>query len=170
MLLVAAPHHSLLYRALLSPEPATLSTLCSSLVSCKNSFRQLPRSQRDPELTHAFNTVVLDLCDSLWRNQAFSAKPDSTPYPSRLFTMDRDVLSAACDIECVHERLNIVHHPAFAGYVRKFFRDTQGAGNNFAPNSIWKESRSKDAYLEFLKLQHLHGIVAFVRTFILSAS
>ena len=35
----------------------------------------------------------------------------------------RDVLSAACDIECVHERLNIVHHPAFAGYVRKFFRD-----------------------------------------------
>ena len=32
------------------------------------------------------------------------------------------------------------------------------------------QSRSKDAYLEFLKLQHLHGIVAFVRTFILSAS
>ena len=45
------------------------------------------QSQRDLQLTHSFNSIVLDLCDALWRNRAFSN--DSRPYPTLLFHLSR---------------------------------------------------------------------------------
>lgn len=67
----------------------------------------LYQSQRDLQLTHSFNSIVLDFCDALWRNRAFSN--DSRPYPTLLFHLSRFVVHALNKLsDCLSAYQNIL--------------------------------------------------------------
>lgn len=162
-ILLSLPHDSLVFGSLLGPDAVALSRTCSLLVSCKENFSKLKRSQRDFQMTHTFNSTVLDFCDSLWRNLAFS--DSDRPYPTILFKLSKEHLTI-CDVDSPHSRLSIIQHPALVGFVRRFFKETQEDSRRLHPTAIWKEPRFKQAYMDFLRENHLNGLVRFIETFV----
>lgn len=161
--LLLVPHPQIVNQSLLALEPTALSRILSCCVSCKWSLPSIRKYRHDASTIDTFNGVLLDMCDCLWRNLAFSAY--SRPH-THLFNISEERLRS-CGVFPVKEKFSVIHHPALLGFVQAFFKNTQDHNHHkFKPKAIWKEQRHKYAYLDYLEHKLLTGIHSFIHTFI----
>lgn len=164
--LLLMPHPQIVNMSVLSLEPSALSRILSCYISLQDNLTHTEKSRHSRVAINTFNSVVLDMCDSLWRDLAFASYERPYSVSTHLFTVSKEALTSH-GFPSVSNQLSIIHHPALLGFVRGFFKETQGSNHfKFKPSAIWKQQKYKDAYLQFLQCKLLTGITSFILTFI----
>ena len=159
------PPVPLVYGSLLSGSIVPLSRICACLIQYKEVLSKLSQSERDHKFTVTFNSIVLDFCDALWRNLAFTSS--QRPCPSLLFTLPREVL-LSCGLVNTHEKLSITHHPALLGVVKRFFQTLERCPPHPHPAMIFTQAHLRKAYLQYLLSHQMASLVRFIRAFVLT--
>lgn len=77
---IVIPAACLVYRSFFSSNAMAVSRMCGILSQYKSSFEDNERKavdwmeQHDQDYLEHFNSYVLDICNCLWRNLAFSVE------------------------------------------------------------------------------------------------
>jgi len=166
---VEIPSSGIIYRMLFSDNSMAVSRLCQIIVNYKREFESLKTSQGESQVNcltfpdgfqsiQRLNQYILDICDSLWRNKAFIDRDKSF-----CFSMPSAVIDSLA-VNHMNELFSIHHHASLIGEAWRFLHQTQPEGMKLTPSLI--KGRSRRAFLEYLKLRNLHGILTFLDTFI----
>ncbi|PVD18314.1 hypothetical protein C0Q70_20863 [Pomacea canaliculata] len=156
---VTLPSEHLVRRILFSSSSVAISSLCMVFCRYKEAFVQTPSRKR--ESVNMFNDMLVDICDALWRNKAFSNQTQGS-----LRNMGSELAPSfqTCSISYPTSRFSIFQGQAFLPYAWKFLVLTQPKGKKVHPNQL---KTVKDTYLDFLEQEHLRGIIQFIGTFVM---
>ncbi|XP_071511288.1 centromere protein I-like [Diadema antillarum] len=163
---LVVPSKSLAYRAVFGLDPVACSRLCQILCNYKHEFTALKASadkhqqwDKFKKKIVPFNSIILTLCNCLWRSKAF--------HPSN----DHGVALATAEetgIARPQEMFSMQGGLATVGFCKKFFEETQPSDKQVEPRMI--KSAHKTVYMEFLRRERMAGLVNFLETFIRRSS
>nr|KAG5701401.1 hypothetical protein BaRGS_032733 [Batillaria attramentaria] len=159
---IILPSEHLLRRILFSDCSSAISRLCVAFCRYKESFVQ--SSSRQRESVSAFNDMLVDMCDALWRNKAFI---NPTQGSLKALSGELNPIVTSMGIPYPSSRFSIFQGQAFLPYAWSFLLQTQPEGKRVHPNQL---KGVKDVYLEFLEQQNLAGVIRFINTFIMRKS
>ncbi|KAI8097038.1 Mis6-domain-containing protein [Halteromyces radiatus] len=138
---IILPAASLVYRSFFSSNAMAISRICGILHNYKLSFEDNDRKGGDwmdkhsEEYLDHFNTYVLDICNCLWRNLAFSVQSTN----STAFSVSSDIVDMfreKCEErdDPLNLMFSLTHSSAFAGLSKHFMKMKENELNIMNPN------------------------------------
>ncbi|XP_076453691.1 centromere protein I-like [Babylonia areolata] len=156
---IILPSSTLVRLVLFSSSTAAVSMMAAAFCRYKESFTHVTVRRRESVST--FNDMLVDICDALWRNKAFSNPLQGS---LKAVSVALTPIFSRLAITYPSSRFSIFQGQAFLCYAWSFLVKTQPAGKKVHPNQL---KTVKDAYLQFLQQEHLEGIIRFINTFIM---
>ncbi|CAM0139970.1 hypothetical protein VKS41_007623 [Umbelopsis sp. WA50703] len=129
---ITVTSHALVFRLCLSSSGVALSRMCGILLQYHLAFQENSDRSEDWKATYTkeyvniFNSIVMDVCNAIWRNRAFN-NVDSHASGMTLPAYVVEQLNEVCQSrnQNLGTALSITHSAALAGYSMRFMQDKE---------------------------------------------
>lgn len=157
---LSLPSSYIICAAILASNVAAIDQLCKLIISYKEAVDILRAKNLElvqQQLISTLNSCIMDICNTLWRCQAFKPKNSSLLFQKIIPQHISQSVSG------MSESFSLYHHPAFFGLALTFLKQLQ---EEMELQILLNDTVIRKGYMSHLSSSGLKNIISFIQTFI----